>query len=451
MKYWGYAKSLSQGVKRLMYRTIFSTQKWHLRNQSKLRQMLCHLVDLRLRLLEGYEQKYGENKSIDKTFSLAARVLLTPSWFVDDLEKTNPRAYEIVMDLRMSYAENKVKIDELISKHRSDELIKESCRLAYSIGLSISQFASDVGDRELYQKCFSEIDRDPVYMDFANLAKFQKWTRDRRAELEAELREKFIVKLPFAVDEILKWSGLFYSSMFVAAYFRAWLLYGNFGISVSDYFGISDYLAASLETLGAAALASTFAMLMMFSGLQHATGRLYVRNVEGAFDRRRLTDLLIYVGSAALPISILALDDEALFYSVLQLPLVVVSFLIASKISKEMFRDVSLAIFSISFLLLLGANVYCSTMREVVHLKKSTEEPCESYTIADGLVENPCNLRIIGMTERNAFFYDAATKKTLVLPTESIRRATAIPTDRWNVFPLLRSLYNYLFSRAPEV
>lgn len=285
------------------YRLRNRIDRWKWRRLLHLRRLIRWAVELRIRCLHEAAKQEGADKKIDQMIFLATQKILLPAHFENPLPGffARPADAEDAAKLVADYEAHKGEVDDLVARALEDEAVRNARDGCFAVE-AIMSLEIKQGERAAYfaqaggidEGSLAELKFLPAQVE-VDIKKYKKWYRAMREYMG----DKEAVKLTFSIDDATKWIAALYAVLLVGAYFRAQLLYGAFGISVTSYFGVTDYLAAGVDAIGSAALASVWGIFVLFAGVHHGS-RKPIALIE--YERKRpnygkwLIGLLIVIG-----------------------------------------------------------------------------------------------------------------------------------------------------------
>jgi len=395
-------------------REIMLFKKWvDLRNSVPL------LVNLRLRLLEGCDIKLGEDSLVDDHYDIATTLLLIPGWFESDPVGARKNE-EFISDIVRKYQAQRVYIDEIVEKNKSDPVILEAIRTSFSTRWYCAEMLRDRIEADYYAARLQDARLEKVNLSWSNIAAVIKWVRISLAAQRDALGERRKIRIDLSPEDILRWSALFYSFLVVAAFFRTRLFYGSFGVHVNDYFTITDYLAASLDSLGAASVSTLVSVIMMFLGMQRGSSRIFTKSENDQKSDDRVFWFVIFF-LVAISISTYFLDI-LLFYGTLFVPVTIAGLSFSIFLARNVFKNFISTLLVTNFIFTFSGSVFSDTMYSIEKIKRGSVEPCNSYQVVDRIFVAGCSDILLGTTERHWFFYDAKANRTIIIPSDKVEK-----------------------------
>ena len=224
-------------------------------------------------------------------------------------------------------------------------------------------------------------------------------------------------KLPIRSESILQLTALAMIAFSLIGFFYVKIFYGSFGIEVSNYFVLSDYLAISVTKIYAIVLSITALTIAIF-----ISDFLYKKDIEDGIDFE-VKSFRIFSAISSLIYIIMVLNltiqsylkNESSFYvyffMLLFLIVVEILLFVGKKYSIKRFYQLAVMSFlAFSFLF------YGLIKTDVDELKKSNKS---SVTIH--LANNKNNTyTLLGINSNYIFLYDKNESKSFIFPKDKL-------------------------------
>lgn len=224
-------------------------------------------------------------------------------------------------------------------------------------------------------------------------------------------------KLPIKSESILQLVALVMIVFSLIGFFYVKIFYGSFGIEVSNYFVLSDYLAISVTKIYAIVLSIITVIIGIF-----IFDSLYKKDIEDSIDFEvksfRIFSFLIYIVNIIIVLILTIqsyLKNQSSFYLYFFILLLLMAgeilFFVGKKYSIKRFYQLIIIIFlAFSFLF------YGSIKTEVDELKRNTKS-----SIAIHLINNKnSNYILLGVNSNYIFLYDKNQSKSFIFPKDQL-------------------------------
>lgn len=399
---------------------------WKFRRLINLRNLVLWCAEMRIRCLHGEAKQEGADKNLDKIIAIAARKFLLISHFDDptpDFVAAHPKDAERARDLLSEYASHKVEVDDLVSLVSDDEALRNA-RQAFFVLEAITGDQTGQADRKAYYAKRAEVDEEQICLPEPKTIEddikiYKNWYK----AMDDHLADADAIKLRFSVDDATKWIALSYAVLLVGAYFRAHLLYGAFGIPITAYFGVTDYLAAGVDAIGSAALASALGLAMLFAGFHHGSRKSPVLIEYESHKKNYFRWFLAIIIATTL---IGSISDRILFHWFIQISGTLLILIISMYLSKKYFVSHILPFFVMYFVAIFTLQIWVGAMNQIAAIREvpTDDNRCLQYKFKTGSGLDPCNAVLIGTSADYMFFYESGLRKGLAVPRHSVELGT---------------------------
>ncbi len=387
--------------------------------------LLLTKLKYQLRLLNLNSRSEGFDKHFDKIIHLSALRMCSPEIFdIEDhlflFQGDTNRFISTCLDVKQEYEKNKNEIDQSVDAALKNPRIKGTV-VKYFIVKNFTEIQKkDERAAEYYQTLAKRYDQDVSVINVEHLSKIDSETRKEIKDIKNQIsgREAFKVSLSLANAGALV--SIVSTLFLITGYLYNNFLLGHFGIEVSEYFSLSDYLASSIEGVRYAASAATLGLVSFFIGMHSASRRSYAQ-IEMETKQKDYLFPLIFIVWTALSVK-LYLDDSEQFYSMVYADILLIAFILAPPLSKYYFKEPNIAIFTIVFIASFSAHIGESVEKHIYRIEHNNIEDMKRYDIS---FKNPVpfdssNITLITANGSYLFLRDNK-RKIYIVPREQIQ------------------------------
>ena len=233
-----------------------------------LRGLLLLKLNYLIRVVKPDAHLEGYDEDLDKAIHIAALRLLEPEVFgIDD----DFPSEDIPDQLRATYDELNARYSEI--KTDADSIVqemaeKQSVRQILSDYWLIRHFSETIRKNEgIAQYNLSRAKKmgfRATPLTTRDLYSLERTVRKEIADLRDTIADRKALKIDISTSEITVLASAASSLFLVSGYLYNHLLLGEFGVDVSKFFTLSDFVASSISTIGYTFSAAAFATLVTF-------------------------------------------------------------------------------------------------------------------------------------------------------------------------------------------
>lgn len=273
----------------------------------------------------------------------------------------------------------------------------------------------EANEREQRAKSFDErvpqLSRRLLFFTEARAVRQQLVLRRKlaaRSSLKLDLSQQDIGVILTVLSSLFLISGFLYNKF----------LLGAFGIDVSLFFSLSDYLAASIEKIRYSALGGLVGLGSLFLAMDKLA-RLPPDKSEREVTWSRIESALILVAFGYITARTY-IDNSPYFYPALSFFLMLLGVNYSFRIADRYFKNVVVAHAAIVFLIVFSAYMFGSValrINEITH--SATTEDLKVHLVA-GTSADLAGSILITANSSYYFFYNREKRRALVLPNSQV-------------------------------
>lgn len=411
-----------------LYGWLLRVQSWlnirRFRGTRDVRAKAFNLVMMRIRLLVPEAKQEGADEKVDQIIEIATFKIMLPAYFEYPLpsfiERFDKKAGE-ARDVVRQYKERRKEVDRLVATVSDDAFIRSLAESAYYAEAVLGAEIKDDEWLAYYAKKAGIEVEDAKLLSESDIRKVEKEYKKEWRGLRGQLQDREALKIDIKLDDVSKYVAIAYAVLLIGAYIRVFVIYDGFGVSVSKFFGVADYLSASLEALGPAAVSSAWGGIVIFLGYFYASRKSVALIRYQASKRRRLDGYRLIILYFTFVFIVSALSDRQLFYRLLQVMVPIVVMHAAWPISERMCARPRPAFFSMYFIAVFLAHIYSGAMIDLDIIKKS--DSCYKISAPSLSGYGPCDLSMIGANSNYQFFYSKENANVVVIQRASMEYA----------------------------
>ena len=414
----------------------------------QLRDLAKDNVELAIRLSDPDAGQEGFDKYHDTIIYTVIDNITNYEWLDKTLSESWKR-YPLrdssgdLVPLLSEYVSNQGEVEQLVNKVRLNLQVKKWLIMYLRIQCYILNFmtAPDivVDEREIryWTKRLENLDGKAeaiIIGDIENLLSDAK--RDMKS-FRFSLSIRKTVKIPLSFKKAGSIISVFPLLFLISGFIYTYLLYNFFGVPISLYFSVSDYISSSIERIYIVLVTTAISTVLLFPVLRKAS-REYVVNVESKLKRPDYIRVFIwkwiksnyfrgfiwlfFLGSVYTAFT----EDGRMFHFMISLIICSGGILIIPALSERFFDNRVHAAFLLLVMLTLMSCTYSVVYWQVYDIlagEESVPKLCEQVNVIfDNKIKIPCGSPVIGATESHIFIFDQDDATTVIFPRSSMKQ-----------------------------
>lgn len=369
-------------------------------------------------MLEGYDEKF------DLIVHLASLKFLRPEIFDDnpptllssDLKDELQKNYS---KLKAEYADNKEEVNSLINAYDQN---KHIIRIHCNYNLAKHFMASYQGKKDKADYFLARAQKkDPEVLALNNndLFALEHSLRKDINKLRAEIADRQAIKISLSIEHTGTIISLVSCFFLITGYLYNRFLLGYFGVEVSKYFTISDYLASSIEGVRYSITGAAIGLAAYFIGVHRASRKSYVQ-IE--YERKRKEYWPYGIIFVAIVGTIRGyIDNSVIFYEASYVLIIFIGFWFIPLLATKYFKEPLSAIFVLLFVVAYSAHMF-SSVGNAIH--RARNYPFEKIQQHDAkfkkeLPIDESGLALIAGNSNYLFFLDRR-RNAFIIPRDQI-------------------------------
>ncbi|KON46932.1 hypothetical protein [Mariprofundus ferrooxydans] len=243
------------------YKIRFLVLKKSLKTQLSIHFALKILI----RALDPDSRLHGYDEHTDKMVHLATWKITHQEEFEEDCcieEIERPEDLKkAIHDLRQDYFSNKEVIDKLASKAINNENIR-SLVVRYFLVMNFTEtLQKKTKTAQQHLTRARELDASAEPLEAKHLWEIDRKTKKKYKSIRNEIADKTAVKISFDEINIGAFLSILSALFLTSGFLYEYTFLGAFGIDVTRYFTLADYLASSMEAIRFSLVGAIFALI----------------------------------------------------------------------------------------------------------------------------------------------------------------------------------------------
>lgn len=393
--------------------------------------LLMIKLQLQMRLLYEDAKSIGYDKHFDKCLMIAA-LKICRSRFIDRdvalliMDPLPDQLQDRINDNMNRYTTNQEDVNKVIEKVMQSQAIVDTLCSIFSVEL-FKAIKHGSAERICFYKRLIEQSHGNNIIEintYRHLAKLCQGVKNNISNLKSQIADKESLKLSVSPQGVGAILSIITSTFLLGGFVHNWYILGHFGIDVSRYFVVSDYLSSAVEAIRWAAIGSLLSAVGLFSGLVRASRQTYAE----ALSTQRKTNLYLYLLSAtAIANSIIVyFTNFQSFYKSLSIIAGFVVLIIADKAANRFFKEPILPLIVMVFVGSFFASLFSNARTEIYLLENKLSNNVGSVSFNGTTPFTEDEAHVITMNSGFIFIMDK-NKNIYVLPRQRFEYARVTP------------------------
>lgn len=392
----------------------------------KLISLAAYNIHLGLRLADESARQLGQDHQKDQLFKVATLKITHPEYFTDTYDiKPISGDEDKVNELKNDYKSQKEAIDQII--HNAYSLyffVKWHQIYLQSRHLLFKEYSKDNAYIEIYE---AEISRYPncEKISFSDVKLCTSAALSDRRIATTEISGRDSIKFDVGINDINSLIGIMSALTITSGFIYSYLYYGYFGISTSYYFTISDYLAASIESIYFCFIAAAVFILTMLLGAHNSSRQN--RNHQVIKPKKDRFNINVLLLSLLMTASGLIIGGKTLHNNI-SFALLLISMIIVPRIIQKHFKSYFRSMMAVMIVITFSTQIYAKAYGNIITTIKEAEDnsKCSSVTFSNSfpIPFDLCAVSVIGGTSNYLFFYAIENDRAFVIPKSQITMST---------------------------
>lgn len=400
----------------------------------KVRQLVKQKLLYRIRLLEPTAHLEGYDKEFDIVVNLSSLKLLTPEIFDDSppkflYENLPEELKKLYSDRKSEYVEKKNAVDSLVEKVEKDtdviKLIESYNLLRHFEG----SYLKKKDEADYYLSKAQKTNPTVTLLKPNDLFSLERSLRKDINRIRDALSDREAIKISLSIQNAGAVISLVSSVFLISGYLYNRFLLGEFGIEVSNFFTLTDYLASSIEAIRYSVSGAVIGMVSYFLGI-HSASRKSVAQIEFERKKRQYWPYIILLISIFYAI-FTYIRNSIVFYDSVYIIILFATMLSAPWLARRYFREAQVVSFIIVFIFTFSGHMFMSLGKTIHRLKYDSQEKVERYKIIfkEGIPIEPAKLVLITGNSNYLFLLDE-DKNAIIMPKDQVQYITKTVLDK---------------------
>lgn len=367
---------------------------------------IAHLIGLiaqnirdRIRLMNPEARLEGYDKKYDLLVVLATLKLIGPIMFEDNpfrlmdqditdylnkypefkeqrskFERTNTELKKVYSSRKLEYLQNKKEVDDLTEKAQKDGNIMKLVELSHLVKhCYYGRIKMLTNETDYFLEQAHKINPKVLPLESKDLPTIRRSVKTDIRKVRGIISDRNTFKISLSLKNAGTIIPVVSSVFLISGYLYNRFLLGEFGIEVSKYFTLSDYMASSIESIRYSASGALLAGISFFIGV-HSASRRSLDQLE--YERKKTRYLPAFLILTSVVSAVFAyINNLELFYDACYMFIFFSAIQFAPWLSHRYFKEPMVALFIIVFLCTFAGHMFVSVGKTIYNLKyKKLEE-----------------------------------------------------------------------------
>ena len=304
----------------------------------KVRRLLSQKLEYLIWEMRPKARLAGSDADFDRIVHVAAFRLLKPEIFgkAPDFPSSDVPDEEIYDELQYMYSEIETDVDSIVQEISQEPRVSQVL-IAYSLiqhFLAMRKKNEAVAEYHLTRA--RGMEPGVIPLTDKDLYSLKRTMRKEMVALRDIFAARKALKIEFTATEIVALLSVASSFFLISGYLYNRLLFREFGIDVSKFFTLSDYIASSVSQIGAT-FASAFLSLVAFFWGEHLVSRKSL--FQHRYDQKKFAFLPSALVGMSLTFVVLGyFDNVKLFYTGLYLSIILLALFLLPDLCRKYFN-----------------------------------------------------------------------------------------------------------------
>ena len=399
----------------------------------KVRQLVKQKLLHRIRLLEPNAHLEGYDKEFDMVVNLSSLKLLNPEIFDDHpptffYENLTEELKQLYSDRKSKYLERKNEVDSCIKRVGKDTEIINLVERYNLLRHFEGSYLKKKDEADYYLSKAQKVNATATPLKTDDLFALERSLRKDINKIRDAISEREAIKISLSIQNAGALISVVSSVFLISGYLYNRFLLGEFGIEVSYFFTLTDYLASSIEAVRYSASGAVIAIVSYFLGV-HSASRKSVAQIEFERARREYWPYIILLVSIFLAI-FAYIRNSIVFYDSVYIIILFTTMFSAPWLAQRYFKETQVALFIIVFIFTFSGHMFKSLGKTIHRLKYDSQEKIERYQVIfkkEIPIESSKLLLITGNS--NYLFFLDEGKNAFIMPKDQVQYITKIMAD----------------------
>jgi hypothetical protein len=344
------------------------------------------LTELKSRIRLGIQEARleGHDEEFDNHLHLAVLRMTHPEAFAIQqydflFEGLTDETRNIYASLKTAYENNIGKVTALIDRFQSDKAVKTIIERYQLLKHFCAIEQGNTRAAAYYLSKAKGINAEASPLSVEDLSALETKTRKTINQLRELISDREAFKISLSFGDATSLVSVISSFFLISGYLYNYFLLGQFGIEVSKYFGLSDYLASSIDGISYSAYSAGLGLLSYFLGMHSASrkSRLQLEYEESRKDYWPYAFIVILIVGAILGY----IQNSERLYECICLLIILAALYLMPTVARKYFEKPTTALFLLIFIASFSALMFAAVGKTVLKFRNYEFSKLNPYEV----------------------------------------------------------------------
>ena len=389
----------------------------------------------------------GDDEAFDGVVHVAALRLLKPEIFgIDDDFPTEdiPDEHRETYDERSAlYSKFKKDVDPIVQKMEEEQNVKQVLSDYWLIQHFVENRLKNNSVAQYYLSRAKKMGLGAIPLTNRDIRQLKRQLQKDITMLRDTIADRKAFKIDISTSEIAVLISAASPLFFISGYLYNYLLLGEFGVDVSKFFTLSDYISSSISRIGYTFSATVWGTIFFFLG-DHSASRKSIAQISYEHKGRRIHSLII-IATALIGTIVGYFQNIQLFYSFGYFTAISLSMFLLPDMCQKYFKKPIPAQYILIFIFCFFAHLWASLGSTIDEFRYEELHSMKAYDVKlrDSLSLPTSDFVLIAANSGFFFFLDQNRKLHILRKdqVEYLKQRQPEDTNRFWIF-LSRPHYN---------
>lgn len=432
-------KSKTKKIIQTLLRKVFIQCKIYLfKYVINIQNGLIRLLHLQVRMEQPNALLVGHDEKLDEIIHIAAMKLIEPDIFIDtqsyfSLHDFSEEVKDMYVSMKKSYSTNQQDVEEMIADIASNGDIANT-RKNYWLVCHYYESDSSIERQEsaaYYMDKARSIEPDVIPLTSKSLGVIRKKAKKEAKKVESVISDRGALKISLRLKTLGAIVVLTYPLLLITGYFYNKLLLGSFGINMSNFLSVEDYISSSIEQIEGSAIAAVVTILIMYMGIQSDSRKSKAQIEHERKKRDYFPHLMLAICTGGFIVAYLQ-NNHLMMVHAATVGLIILIFIASGYIAYTYFERPLPIAFSLVFLLAVSGQMVISLTQRIHDLEYGDIASLKKYEFKfdSTIPHSEKNMVLITSSKEFFIFRDIVSKTSIVVPRKHIILFTALNNQK---------------------
>ena len=383
----------------------------------------------------------GDDEAFDRVVQVAALRLLKPEIFgIDDdfpVEDIPDGHREIYDEPNALYSQFKEDVDSIIKKIEEEQRVKQILSDYWLIQHFIKNSLKNNSVAQYYLSRAKKMVLGAIPLTDRDIRHLKRKLKKDIVRLRDMIADRKALKIDISASGIAVLVSVASPFFFISGYLYNYLLLGEFGVNVSKFFTLSDYIASSISRIGYTFSATVWGTIFFFLG-DHSASRKSIAQISYELKGRRIHSLII-IATTLIGTIVGYFQNIQLFYFFGYFTAISLSMFLLPGMCQKYFKQPIPAQYILIFIFCFFAHLWASLGSTIDEFRYEEPHSINAYDVKlkDSLSLSTSDFVLIAANSGFFFFLDQNRRLHILRKdqVEYLEQRQPKDTNRFWIFP----------------